>query len=378
MSKQAPIRKHFTDAEITKAVDHYGYKDAAWYLSKRKGVSVSRQLVRHWYRDIKGLEANRGKSTKGKNKSPACAQDPSKCNESLCWCKPVPEFVGHEAEVLAVDELHSTAQSGADVRAPVGPRILIIDIETAPIFGAVWGLFNNFVSLDQIKEDWFILSYAAKWVGEDEVIYRDQRSVSPMEDDSVLLREVWELLNEADVVVAHNGRRFDTKKINARFILNGLTPPSPYRINDTLETAKRNFAFTSNKLAYLTEKLTETKKRSHAKFAGYLLWQQCLLGNVEAWDEMRLYNIDDVRSLEELYYVMLPWDDKAPNFGNFVDDETPVCPKCGSTHVELQAKPYRTNVAHYSLFLCTSCHGWSRGRRLLNPLTKRRSLLSPV
>lgn len=344
----APIRSKFNDAEIVQYVDKFGYKDAARQLSVVRGVEVSRQLVRHWYRQIKGLPAERGKATKKRSR------------------------------------LHSTAKSelatavGSTAKPIAGPRVLVIDIETAPIFGAVWGLFNNFVSLEQIKEDWFILSYAASWVGSDEVIYRDQRSVSPMDDDTILLREVWGLLHEADVVVAHNGRRFDTKKINARFILNGLTPPSPYRIVDTLETAKRNFAFTSNKLQYLTDKLTETKKRSHAKYAGYLLWQQCLLGNVEAWDEMALYNKDDVRSLKELYLVMLPWDDRAPNHGNFVDDEELICPKCGGKHVELQAKPYRTNVAQYALYLCHTCKGWSRGRRLLNSLSKRRKLLSGV
>lgn len=284
------------------------------------------------------------------------------------------------ASSAAEPEVQQAKASDAVARPakPAGPRVLVIDIETAPIFGAVWGLFNNFLSLDQIKEDWFILSYAAKWVGEDKIIYRDQRSVHPMDNDADMLRDVWDLLDEADIVVAHNGRRFDTKKINARFILNGLTPPSPYRVSDTLETAKRNFAFTSNKLAYLTDKLCDTKKRSHSKFPGYLLWQQCLLGNMEAWEEMELYNRDDVLSLEELYLIMLPWDDKAPNHGNFVDSDAPVCPKCGSVHLELQAKPYRTNVGQYELFLCTSCKGWSRGRKLMNTLEQRRRLRSAV
>lgn len=259
-----------------------------------------------------------------------------------------------------------------------GPRVLVIDIETAPVFGAVWGLFNNFLSLEQVKEDWYIMSYSAKWVGEDTLIYRDQRNVHPMDNDSEMLQDVWKLLDEADIVVAHNGRRFDTKKINARFILNGMTPPSPYRVSDTLETAKRNFAFTSNKLQYLTDKLCDTKKRSHSKFPGYVLWQQCLLGNMEAWDEMELYNRDDVLSLEELYLIMLPWDDKAPNHGNFVDSDSPVCPKCGSVHLELQAKPYRTNVGQYELFLCNACKGWSRGRKLMNTLEQRRRLRSAV
>lgn len=343
-------RKLFSTAEILDAERQAGgsRRKAAAILTGLGRGEVSRELVRFWLKNIHF----------------------GNCHTT----------VTQGASSAAEPEVQQAKASDAVARPSKteGPRVLVIDIETAPIFGAVWGLFNNFLSLEQVKEDWFILSYSAKWVGEDEVVYRDQRNVHPMDNDLEMLKDVWKLLDEADIVVAHNGRRFDTKKINARFILNGLTPPSPYRVSDTLETAKRNFAFTSNKLAYLTDKLCDTKKRSHSKFPGYLLWQQCLIGNAEAWEEMELYNRDDVLSLEELYLIMLPWDDKAPNHGNFVDSEDPVCPKCGGKHLELQAKPYRTNVGQYELFLCHSCKGWSRGRKLMNTLEQRRKLRSAV
>lgn len=340
-------RKLFSTAEILDAERQAGgsRRKAAAILTSLGRGEVSRELVRFWLKNIHFGNSHTNVSTS-------------------------------EAQGAAEPQVQQARSEAPAVRS--GPKVLVIDIETAPVFGAVWGLFNNFLSLEQIKDDWYIMSYAAKWVGSDEVIYRDQRSVHPMDNDQEMLQDVWELLDEADIVVAHNGRRFDTKKINARFILNGMTPPSPYRVSDTLETAKRNFAFTSNKLAYLTDKLCDTKKRSHSKFPGYVLWQQCLLGNMEAWDEMELYNKDDVLSLEELYLIMLPWDDKAPNHGNFVDSEEPVCPKCGSVHLELQAKPYRTNVGQYALYLCKGCHGWSRGRKLLNTLDQRRRLRSSV
>ena len=268
--------------------------------------------------------------------------------------------------------------AAAPVVLDTGPKVLILDIETAPIFGAVWGLFNNFVSLEQIKDDWFIMSYSAKWLHETECMYEDQSNRADMEDDRDLLGSLWNLLDAADVVVAHNGRRFDVKKINARLILNGYHPPSPYRIADTLETARRNFAFTSNKLKYLTDKLTSTKKRDHGKFPGYLLWQQCLKGNLEAWEEMRLYNMDDVLSLEELYLLLLPWDEKAPNFGLYTLGDKQVCPRCGSPDIHKTDKFHRLAIGLYSLHQCGSCHGWSRGRKLLNSVDKRKSLLSGV
>jgi uncharacterized protein YprB with RNaseH-like and TPR domain len=201
-----------------------------------------------------------------------------------------------------------------------GPKILFIDIETKPILGHVWRLWDQNVGLNQIVEDWSILSFCAKWKGTEEVIYQDLEGQDDFEDDAVLLDSLWRLLNEADIVVGQNSRRFDVKKIFARFILNGLPKPSHFRQIDTMEIAKRQFGFTSNKLEYMTDKLcTVYKKQTHKQFPGHLLWAECLKGNPEAWAEMKDYNIYDVLSLEELYDILSSWDDKLPNFDVYVD-----------------------------------------------------------
>lgn len=204
---------------------------------------------------------------------------------------------------------------------PKGPRILIYDIETAPILAHVWKLWDNNVGLNQIDSDWYIMSVCAKWLGEDEVFYWDQKDVFPMEDDTYLLSKLWTLLNEADIVIGQNVRRFDTKKVNARFVLNGFPKPSTYRQIDTMIQAKDQFGFTSNKLEYMTDKLCpEHKKSKHKKFPGHELWAECLKGNPEAWEEMKSYNIDDVQGTEALYNVLSSWDSKLPNFDVYVDD----------------------------------------------------------
>lgn len=207
--------------------------------------------------------------------------------------------------------------------APEGQavKILFIDIETSPIIGQVWRLFDQNVALNQIQVDWSILSFCAKWKGSDETIYMDTRNQADVNDDSCLLDALWRLLNEADFVVGQNSKRFDVKKINARFILNGMPKPSTFRQIDTLEIVKRQFAFTSNKLEYMTDQLcVEFKKVKHTKFPGHMLWAECLKGNPEAWDEMEEYNKYDVLSLEELYDILSSWDDKLPNFDVYVDE----------------------------------------------------------
>jgi len=52
-------------------------------------------------------------------------------------------------------------------------KTLIIDIETSPVMAKVWSLWKQNVSLDQIEDDWFIMSYSCKWLGDEDVYYND-------------------------------------------------------------------------------------------------------------------------------------------------------------------------------------------------------------
>jgi uncharacterized protein YprB with RNaseH-like and TPR domain len=240
------------------------------------------------------------------------------------------------------------------------PKVLIFDIETAPVLGHVWSLWRQNVGLNQIKEDWYMLSWAAKWYGEDEVMYMDCRNTP--HDDKEILVGLHELLDEADWCITHNGDKFDIPKVRARMLLSGLPPFSPMNSIDTCRQAKRVFGLTSNKLEYLSDKLCpEQKKSKHEKFSGFDLWAECLKGNPEAWDEMETYNRQDVVALEGVYNKMLPWMSQHPNFGLFKEEGSEkCCPKCGG---KVHRRGYRhTQVGIYQRYQCQSCHGWSSAR----------------
>lgn len=256
----------------------------------------------------------------------------------------------------------------------MAPKVLIFDIETAPMLGYVWGLWENNVALNQVKSDWYVLSWAAKWLGDPpaKVMYEDQRHASNIEDDTKLLRGVWKLLDKADVVITQNGKSFDVKKLNARFILNGLKPPSSYKHIDTKILAKKHFAFTSNKLEYMTDKLCKKyKKIKHAKFGGFELWKACLAGNPKAWAEMEKYNKYDVLSLEELYNKLIPWDNSV-NFNIYSDSLTNTC-KCGRGRIVRNGSFY-TDSGKFQRFRCSGCGAETRGRDNLLSKEKRVSL----
>jgi len=255
-----------------------------------------------------------------------------------------------------------------------GPKILILDIETAPIMSYVWGLWDQNVSLNQIESDWHVLSWSAKWFGEKKIMYQDQRDrLGTIENDKALLEGIWKLLDEADIIVTQNGKAFDQKKLFARFILNGMKPPSSFKHIDTKQIASRNFAFTSNKLEYLTANLCKKhKKLKTKKFQGFELWKQCLVGNKKAWQEMERYNKQDVLSLEELYTVLMPWDNSI-NFALYSDDVITVC-SCGSKKLTKNGFVY-TNVGKYQRYKCKDCGAESRSGKNLFSKEKKQSLL---
>jgi hypothetical protein len=258
------------------------------------------------------------------------------------------------------------------------PKILLLDLETAPILGYVWQLFDQNVALNQIHSDWYILSWSAKWLGssESEVMYADQRNAKNIEDDSVILRDLWKLVDEASIIITQNGKKFDEKKMNARFILNGFKPTSSFRHVDTLQLAKARFGFTSNKLEYMTGKLcTKYKKLDHDDFSGFKLWSECLKGNIKAFDSMKKYNMYDVLSLEELYLKLRPWDKKSPNLNVYNEySEENFC-DCGSVEFKKNGFIY-SNTGKFQRYTCLKCGAETRSKTNLLSKEKRKSLRS--
>ncbi len=251
-------------------------------------------------------------------------------------------------------------------------KVLVFDIETAPILGYVWGLWDNNVALNQIHSDWYVLSWSAKWLGKKRVMYMDQRNAPHIENDKKILSGIWKLLDEADIVITQNGKKFDQKKLNARFVLHGFQPPSSFKHIDTFLIAKKHFGFTSNKLEYMSDKLcVKYKKLKTTQFQGFELWKECLAGNKAAWREMEKYNKHDVLALEELYTKLIPWDNTV-NFNVFNKSAQTVC-SCGSADFMRNGYSY-TGTSRFNRYKCKKCGSEVRDRDNTFTITKRKSL----
>ena len=251
------------------------------------------------------------------------------------------------------------------------PKLLVIDIETSPITAYTWGPKWE-TNLIEIIDDSQILCFSAKWFGGKQLTkgMPDYKGYQKgLLDDKKLIEHIHTLLEEADAVITQNGRAFDMKTINARFVKHGMKPPAPYKIIDTLSEARRHLKLPSYKLDDMCKYFGIGTKLSHE---GFELWKKCMAGVKTAWATMKKYNAHDVRLTEELYTKLRPFMKTHPNFSTFADKHA--CPKCGSGNVH--ARGYAANsTTMYQRAQCNACGGWFRfGKNFVKLENKRMNI----
>jgi DNA polymerase elongation subunit (family B) len=234
-------------------------------------------------------------------------------------------------------------------------KILFLDIETSPNVAHVWGLFKQTVAMNQLMESSYTLCWAAKWSGSEEVLFNSVHHAPARK----MVKQVHELLGQADLVVHYHGTSFDIPTLNKEFLLHGLTPPAPYQEVDLLKVVRRQFRFPSNRLDYVCQRLKLGKKFEHE---GHELWVKCMNDDPQAWKRMEEYNKHDVVLLEELYHRLLPWIHSHPNRG--VYEGTAVCPTCGSAEYQHRGYSY-TKLGKFQRYQCLPCRSWFRGAQNL-------------
>lgn len=239
-----------------------------------------------------------------------------------------------------------------------GPRILVLDIETSPSLVYVWGLFKQNIAINQIVEPTRVICFAAKWVGEDQLIIAGENELTHRE----VIQRAFELLDQADAVITFNGDNFDIPHLNREFMEYGLGRPAPFQSIDLYKVVKKHHRFLSNKLAWITNRLELSGKMEHE---GFSLWRRCLEGDPLAWAIMLAYNGQDVVTTEELYRELLVWIDNHPNMNLFrPPSDIPVCPKCEQDALQKRGTR-KTKVSVFQRYQCQACGSWhSSGRRL--------------
>jgi uncharacterized protein YprB with RNaseH-like and TPR domain len=240
-------------------------------------------------------------------------------------------------------------------------KILLFDIETSPIEAHVWDMYETNVL--NVLKDSHLMSFAYRWYGKDKTHVRalpDYQSYKKNKrDDAELVKDLWHLFNEADIIIGHNGDSFDIKKSQARFIHYGLPPVPPVKTIDTLKLCRKYFKFSTNKLDAVGKLLGVGRKE---KTGGFDLWLDCLAGDPKAWKRMKKYNKQDVVLLEAVYEKLRPWMTNHPNTNSF-EDRHYLCEVCGSAHFHKKGVEV-TKTSRYIRLHCQGCGKWKRGDKI--------------
>ena len=235
------------------------------------------------------------------------------------------------------------------------PKILYFDIETSFCLAAVWGTGKQYVTIDQILKEWKILTISYMWdtdkLPTNLTISLDGHHPMAYDDDGdkemiVTFMKVYE---QADLVIAHNGLRFDLAKLKARLSKYGLPAIAPVIFDDTY-IASKQIAFTSHKLDYFG-KYFSVGRKIETKFR---LWVEVAHEKSEsALKTMSKYCGQDVVLLRKVFRKLKPYIKSKLNLASWNRDEN-CCPSCGAATLTKHGF-HRTTVGLFQRFRCRSC-----------------------
>lgn len=239
------------------------------------------------------------------------------------------------------------------------PRILLYDLETTHNILAKFDLKEEYTSHLNIIQERFIVCAAWQWFGEKKI-----HSVSVLDDarrfdrnhtdDFHVVKTLVDLINSADVIVAHNGNSFDNRYVQTRALVHGVGPYAPVTSIDTYRTAKSKFYLNSHRLDYLGRLLKVGGKMDTPSG----LWLKALKGDRAAIKTMLAYNKVDVQVLNGVFKKLIPYMSDAVNRELFGGTG---CPYCGSHKIQSRGT-HKAIGKIYKRYQCQAsrCMGWFR------------------
>lgn len=268
---------------------------------------------------------------------------------------------GHRKNKFATKTKYQCKKCGkyhSETKTYRAARILLLDIETLPMEVYVWRPLTKYIPHDNVIKDYSIVCWAAKWLFDSEIMGQVVTPAEAVErSDASILRGIWDLIDQADMVITQNGIAFDMKNLNARFIKANYPPPSDYLNIDTKVTAHNVFGFSYNRLDYLAKFLLGYDGKEKMEFQD---WIDCAQGKPEALAKMLHYCKKDVAPLmEDLYLKLRPWMRNHPNLNLFNDTKIDLCRNCGSANL-LPGRRYQTPMGLWRGWRCGDCGATGR------------------
>lgn len=166
-------------------------------------------------------------------------------------------------------------------------------------------------------------------------------------------RKIWE---EADVVVAHYGKKFDVPYLNTRLLIHGKTRLPETPLVDTWATARYQLKLNSNRLDTLIAAVGCPVTKTHLSGP---IWVKASAGDKNSIKYVVDHCKADVQALEYCYKKIKGLIVSHPT----VADRPNQCTTCqGETFRSLGVRRTATRV--YRRFICTRCGKSRQGEKL--------------
>lgn len=228
-------------------------------------------------------------------------------------------------------------------------NILLYDLEVTRDRVEGYGSKYDFRVVKTVKHQ-ELMCFAYKWLGDPKTHFV---SINDAGGAEAMVEHLWNILDDADIAITHNGNRFDNKMANRFFVKAKLGPVAPFKSIDTCQVARSTFKFQSNSLNDIAEFFGLKGKES----INYSDLEDDFMNNPSQRVErlMKKYNVRDVVLLEEIYLIMRPFIKNHPNLGD-IEQVDGVCPKCSSSNLLTYGTAPRRN-GRVQTYRCNDCGG---------------------
>ena len=277
---------------------------------------------------------------------------------------PLPQNLLEFVEPKVIDE--SPVSIPEDLPAFEPLEIWNIDIERFPRVVFEWSAkHGKFTPEIMVIQESRMISFAAKQLN-GPVIFSSEFH----HGREKMLETLWHILNRATIVVGFNSRRFDVPHMDGELKDAGFPVYKPFKQIDLMQTVKSRFRYDHNGLKSVAVRWGLEEKKMDNE--GFELWRRCFNNDPEAWEIMKQYNMQDVRTCESAYLDVLPWlTGSIPNLGLWINSsDGMVCPACGSSHVTEDGTA-STGVSLFTAYRCDDCGYRSRSNNKVSSTTLR-------
>lgn len=241
-----------------------------------------------------------------------------------------------------------------------GPRILALDVEMSFNVSYHYDQWKVNIPWTHIKQRQFMISAAWQWIGSDNIytacVLDDKaRFEKDHTDDYHVIKSLKDEIDQADAVIAYNGRRFDIKEINTGLDRHRLGPLHEFVLLDPIQIAKSKFRFKGgNSLANLCNLFELPVQKGKVELED---WIGATEGNKESIKKVVEYNITDIPTMVMVWERIKPFAPSKLNMNHFVDAD--VCSHCGSPDLKLHMKKKATRATIRYQYRCQDCHGFT-------------------